>query len=88
MTLINLLGAPIRRIVGSNCGSAATKLFERTAYHDGMSRDVWTVEEAREVCARAMQLNTAQRIKDKTAFRRSQDIERLAQAFRIADMPE
>jgi adenylate cyclase len=49
------------------------------------------IEEAREVCARAMQLNPAQRIsriKDRTPFRRAQDIERLAQACRIAGMPE
>jgi TolB-like protein/Flp pilus assembly protein TadD len=49
------------------------------------------IEEAREVCARAMQLNPAQRIsriKDRTPFRRGQDIERLAQACRIAGMPE
>jgi tetratricopeptide (TPR) repeat protein len=49
------------------------------------------IEEAREICARLVQLNPAQRIsriKDRTPFRRAQDIERLAQAFRIAGMPE
>ncbi|MFG3591028.1 adenylate/guanylate cyclase domain-containing protein [Bradyrhizobium sp. RDI18] len=49
------------------------------------------IEEAREVCARAMQLKPSQsisRIKAKTPFRREQDIERLAQALRIAGMPE
>ena len=49
------------------------------------------IEEAREICARLMQLNPAlriSRIKDRTPFRRAEDIERLAQAFRIAGMPE
>jgi TolB-like protein/class 3 adenylate cyclase/Flp pilus assembly protein TadD len=49
------------------------------------------LEEAREVCARAMQLNPAQRIsgiKNLGPYRRPEEIERLAQAFRIAGMPE
>ena len=49
------------------------------------------IEEAREVCARAMQLDPTlriSRIKESTPFRRSEDIERLAQAYRIAGMPE
>jgi TolB-like protein/class 3 adenylate cyclase len=49
------------------------------------------IEGAREICARLMQLNPDQRIsriKDRIPFRRVQDIERLAQAFRIAGMPE
>jgi tetratricopeptide (TPR) repeat protein len=49
------------------------------------------VEAAREICARLMQLNPALRIsliRDRTEFRRAQDIERLEQAFRIAGMPE
>jgi adenylate cyclase len=49
------------------------------------------IEEAREICARLMQLNPASRIsriQDRTRFRRAEDIDRLAQAFRIAGMPE
>jgi TolB-like protein/class 3 adenylate cyclase len=49
------------------------------------------LEEAREVCARALQLDPTQRIsgiKDRVRLSRAQDIERLAQAFRIAGMPE
>jgi TolB-like protein/Tfp pilus assembly protein PilF len=47
------------------------------------------VEEAREVCARAMQLDPTRRITGFTAlYRRREDIEKLAQAFRIAGMPE
>jgi adenylate cyclase len=49
------------------------------------------IEEAREICARSMQRNPAPRIsrmKDRTPFRRAEDIERLAQAYRIAGMPE
>ena len=49
------------------------------------------IEEAREICARLMQLNPPPRIsrfRDRTPFRRAQDIDRLAQAFRIAGMPE
>jgi TolB-like protein/class 3 adenylate cyclase len=47
------------------------------------------VEEARVVCARLMRLNPALSIsKIKTTYRRAEDIERLAQAFRIAGMPE
>jgi TolB-like protein len=49
------------------------------------------VEEARQACALAMQLDPTQRIsgtKDRAPFRRAEDIERLAQAFRIAGMPE
>jgi adenylate cyclase len=49
------------------------------------------LEEAREVCARALQLDPTQRIsgiKDRVRLSRAQDIERLAQAYRIAGMPE
>jgi adenylate cyclase len=49
------------------------------------------IEEARENCARLMQLNPASRIsriRDRTRFRRAEDIDRLAQALRIAGMPE
>jgi TolB-like protein/class 3 adenylate cyclase len=49
------------------------------------------VDEAREICARLMQLNPALRIsrmKYRTPFRRAEHIERLAQAYRIAGMPE
>ena len=49
------------------------------------------IEEAREICARLTQLNQPPRIsgfRDRTPFRRAQDIDRLAQAFRIAGMPE
>jgi len=49
------------------------------------------LEKAREACALVLQLDPTQRIarmKDKTLFRRTQDIERLAQAYRIAGMPE
>ncbi|WP_409410786.1 tetratricopeptide repeat protein [Bradyrhizobium sp. sBnM-33] len=49
------------------------------------------IEEAREICARLMQLNPPpriSRIRARTPFRRAQDIDRLAQAFRIAGMPE
>jgi TolB-like protein/class 3 adenylate cyclase len=49
------------------------------------------VEEAQEDCARLMQLYptlSISKIRDRTPFRRTEDIERLAQAFRIAGMPE
>jgi len=49
------------------------------------------VEEAREVCAHAMQLDPTLRIsgiKDSTPYRRPEDVAKLAQAFRIAGMPE
>jgi len=49
------------------------------------------VEEARQACMLALQLDPTQRIsgiKDRAPFRRAEDIERLAQAFRIAGMPE
>jgi adenylate cyclase len=49
------------------------------------------LEEAREVCARALQLDPTQRIsgiKDRVRLSRAQDIERLAQAYRIAGMLE
>jgi TolB-like protein/class 3 adenylate cyclase len=49
------------------------------------------IEEARELCARLMQRNPApriSRIRDRTPFRRAEDIGRLAQACRIAGMPE
>jgi TolB-like protein/class 3 adenylate cyclase/Tfp pilus assembly protein PilF len=50
------------------------------------------IEEAREICARLTQLNPPppriSRFRDRTPFRRAQDIDRLVQAFRIAGMPE
>jgi TolB-like protein/class 3 adenylate cyclase len=49
------------------------------------------VEEARQACVLALQLDPTQRIsgiKDRAPFRRAEDIERFAQAFRIAGMPE
>jgi tetratricopeptide (TPR) repeat protein len=49
------------------------------------------IEEAREICARLMQLKPPpqiSRIRDRIPLRRAQDIDRLAQAFRIAGMPE
>jgi TolB-like protein/class 3 adenylate cyclase len=49
------------------------------------------VQEAREVCARAMQLDPTLRIsgfKDWAPVRRLEGMEKLAQAFRIAGMPE
>lgn len=49
------------------------------------------VDEAREACARAMQLEPTlriSRIKDFAPYRRSEDIEKLAEAYRIAGMPE
>ena len=49
------------------------------------------IEEAREICARLMQSNPTLRIsrmRDRIVFRRAQDIDRLAEAFRIAGMPE
>jgi TolB-like protein/class 3 adenylate cyclase len=49
------------------------------------------IEEAREISARLMQLNPAlrvSRIRKGFPLRRVKDIERLAQAFRIAGMPE
>jgi hypothetical protein len=49
------------------------------------------VEKARQECVLALQLDPTQRIagiKDKAPYRRSQDIEKLARAFRIAGMPE
>jgi TolB-like protein len=49
------------------------------------------LEKARQTCALALQLDPTQRIarmKDLTLFRRAQDVERLAQAYRIAGMPE
>jgi TolB-like protein len=49
------------------------------------------VEEARQACILALQLEPAlriSRIKDVAPFRRAEDIERLAQAYRIAGMPE
>ena len=49
------------------------------------------VEEARQACMLALQLDSTQRIsriKDFGPFRKAEDIERLAQAFRIAGMPE
>jgi TolB-like protein len=49
------------------------------------------VEEARQACMLALQLDPTQRIsriKGFAPFRRAEDIERLAQAYRIAGMPE
>ena len=49
------------------------------------------VEDARQACMLALRLDPSQRIsqiKDFAPFRRAEDIERLAQAFRIAGMPE
>ena len=49
------------------------------------------VEEARKTCMLALQLDPTlriSRIKDVATFRRAEDIERLAQAFRIAGVPE
>jgi tetratricopeptide (TPR) repeat protein len=49
------------------------------------------VEEARQACMLALQLDPTQRIsrtEDFGPFRRAEDIERLVQAFRIAGMPE
>jgi tetratricopeptide (TPR) repeat protein len=61
--------------------------FILTACHAMSGR----VEEARVVCARLMQLKPARRIStiiSRTKFRRPEDIERLAQACRIAGIPE
>jgi adenylate cyclase len=49
------------------------------------------IEEARQACAVAMRIDPTQRISVSNArapFRRPQDIDKLAQAFRIAGMPE
>jgi tetratricopeptide (TPR) repeat protein len=49
------------------------------------------VKEARQACVLALQLDPTQRIsaiKDNAPFRWAEDIERLAQAYRIAGMPE
>jgi TolB-like protein/class 3 adenylate cyclase len=49
------------------------------------------VEKARQTCVLALQLDPTQRIagmKNRTLFRRAQDIERLVQAYRVAGMPE
>jgi TolB-like protein/class 3 adenylate cyclase len=49
------------------------------------------VGEARQACALALQLDPTQRIagiKDRAPYRRSEDIAKLARAFRIAGMPE
>ena len=49
------------------------------------------IKEAREICARLIQWNPAlriSRIRARTPFRRAGDIGRLAQAYRIAGMPE
>jgi adenylate cyclase len=49
------------------------------------------ISEARQSCALAMQTDPGQRIsqiKDRNPFRRPEDIDRFAQAFRIAGMPE
>ncbi len=49
------------------------------------------LDEARQACLHALQIDPTQRISgiaDRTPFRRPADIERFAQAFRIAGMPE
>jgi adenylate cyclase len=49
------------------------------------------LDEARRICAHVMEIDSTQRISDigdRTPFRRSEDIEKLAEAFRIAGMPE
>ena len=49
------------------------------------------VEEARKTCMLALQLDPTlriSRIKDVATFRRAEDIERLAQAYRIAGVPD
>jgi TolB-like protein/class 3 adenylate cyclase len=49
------------------------------------------IDEARQACAVAMRIDPTQRISVSNArapFRRPQDVEKLAQAFRIAGMPE
>jgi adenylate cyclase len=49
------------------------------------------VEKARQECVLVLQLDPTQRIagiKDRASFRRSEDIEKLARAFRIAGIPE
>ncbi|MFL5236347.1 MAG: adenylate/guanylate cyclase domain-containing protein [Rhizomicrobium sp.] len=46
------------------------------------------IEEAREICAQLNPPGRISRIMDKTPFRRAEDVDRLAQAFRIAGMPE
>jgi tetratricopeptide (TPR) repeat protein len=48
-------------------------------------------DEARQACLQALQIDPTQRISgiaERTPFRRPADIERFAQAFRIAGMPE
>ncbi|WP_245310846.1 tetratricopeptide repeat protein [Bradyrhizobium valentinum] len=79
----------------SSCAAAAIRLQSKfvpaqlilAACHAISGR----VQEAREVCARAMQLDPTLRIsgiKDWGPNRRPEDIEKLAQAFRIAGVPE
>jgi len=49
------------------------------------------IDEARQACAAAMRIDPTQRISVSNArapFRRPQDVDKLAQAFRIAGMPE
>ena len=49
------------------------------------------LQEAQQACALAMQLDPNQRIsniKDRAPWRRSEDIKKLAKAFRLAGMPE
>jgi adenylate cyclase len=49
------------------------------------------IDQARQACALAMRIDPTQRISVSNArapFRRSEDIDKLAQAFRIAGMPE
>jgi hypothetical protein len=49
------------------------------------------IDQARQACAVAMRIDPTQRISVSNArapFRRSEDIDKLAQAFRIAGMPE
>jgi TolB-like protein/class 3 adenylate cyclase/Tfp pilus assembly protein PilF len=46
------------------------------------------IEEAREACTRLLQLDPTQRISRTPPYRRQEDIKRLAEAFRIAGLPE
>jgi len=75
-----------------SCAVAAIRLlpiflpaqFILAACHAASGR----VEEAQQVCARAMQLASNKRITSYTRrFRRQEDIEKLSRALRIAGMP-
>jgi adenylate cyclase len=49
------------------------------------------IDEAREACSRVMQMDPTQRISDireRQPFRRDADVAKLAEAFRLAGMPE